>query len=81
MTTKFVAVVLHLLEQRFDGFLPEVVFAAADEGVRFVNKEHAAQRGADRSVRLGRRLPDIAPPQARRGPPRRGRPFEECRCF
>ena len=42
---QIVAVVLHELHQRVDGLAPEVVVAAACQGVRLVDQQHPAQRG------------------------------------
>ena len=44
---QLVAVVLHCLEQGFDGLAAEVVFAARSEGVGLVDKQYAAERAVN----------------------------------
>ena len=63
-----VAIVLHEFQQRVDGFLAEVVTAAAcrrrRQAVGLVDEQHAVERLAASLERLRRGLPDISGDQA-----------------
>ncbi len=52
--------ILHGLQKRLDGLAAEVVLAAAREGIRLVDEQHAAERRGDDLLRLDRRLADVA---------------------
>ena len=55
-----VPVVFHGLQQRLDRLAAKVVLAAGREGIRLVDKQHAAERPLDHFLRLQRRLADVA---------------------
>ena len=61
---QIVPVILHGLQQGVDGFLPEVVFTAAVEGVGLVHEQHAAHGLLDDLLGLEGGLPHIACHQA-----------------
>ena len=60
-----VAVVLHELDDRVDRLPPEVLLAAAGEGVRLVDEQRAAERRLEHGAGLRGRLADVAGDEVR----------------
>ena len=57
---EIVAVVLHVLDNGVDRLPPEVLLAAAGEGIGLVDEQRAAERRLEHGSRLRRRLADVA---------------------